>query len=83
MSTPFTSCDICSKEIFHGNAYVAIDRNIEQANIIASKDETEVQVIDSEVLIILCGKCGNAFPANLISKIIKAIPKDKSLIKGN
>lgn len=83
MNKAFTVCDNCSKEIFHGNVYVTIDRNIEQADLILTKNEFEIQVIDSETLLILCGKCGNAFPAHIIGKIIKSIPLNKECIKGN
>jgi hypothetical protein len=83
MANIFTTCDLCAKEIHYGSAYVVIERNIEEAfhNVTSNKDET--QIIDSEVLITLCGKCGNEFQYDVIAKIIQAVPANDYSIKKN
>jgi len=74
MNEKFTECDKCGKPIMLGNAYVSITRNIEQAEYDLISDEEEIQVIDSEQIITLCGKCGNAFDTDKLERIIKNIP---------
>jgi hypothetical protein len=79
----YTTCDKCGKEIDYGNAYVSIARNIEQAEHIFATDKDEVAVIDSELLLTLCGSCGNTFHYDVIAKIIKTIPIKSSSVNEN
>jgi hypothetical protein len=83
MSNVFTTCDKCGKEILYGNSYVTIARNVEQAEHIISSNKDEVQVIDSELLLTLCGRCGNAFHYDIIARIIDTIPIKGSPDKSN
>jgi hypothetical protein len=72
-----SECHLCGKEIKPGSAYVNITRNVEQVEHNIMENEFEIQVIDSIELIRLCGKCGNAFDADLLSTIIQSIPPNK------
>jgi DNA-directed RNA polymerase subunit M/transcription elongation factor TFIIS len=74
MSKAYTTCDKCGKEIHYGNAYVSVQRNIEQAEHNFVNNEDDVQVIDSELLLTLCGSCGNKFHFDILAKLIEAIP---------
>jgi hypothetical protein len=78
MSAIFTTCDNCGKQILYGHAYVAISRNIEQAEFEESSGKDDVQVIDSEAAIMLCGKCGNAFHYDKIRSLLKKTSDEKS-----
>jgi hypothetical protein len=79
----FTTCDLCTKEIYYGNVYVAIQRNIEEAFHNVARNKDEAKVIDSEVLITLCARCGNEFQYDVIAKIIQALPPNEYSIKRN
>jgi hypothetical protein len=83
MNSVFTTCDKCGKEIHYGNAYVSVQRNVEQAEHNFISNEDEVQIIDSELLLTLCGKCGNAFHYDIIARLIDTIPINSSTLKGN
>ena len=62
---------------------VSVQRNIEQAYHTISSNEDEVQIIDSELLLTLCGSCGNAFHYDVIARIIETIPINSSSLKEN
>jgi len=74
-----SECHLCGNEIRLGAAYVTITRNIEQVEHNIIENEFEIQVIDSIELIRLCGKCGNAFDADMLSTIIQSIPPNKDI----
>jgi hypothetical protein len=67
-------CDGCGKIIQKGKAYVCISKNIEQINHEVISNEEEVEVISSENLLVLCGKCGNKFDDDFFINIIKNFP---------
>ncbi len=75
----FTTCDQCGKDIYYGNAYVSIARNIEQIDYDKRTKEDQVQVIDSEVILLLCAKCGNAFHYDRIKDLIPARAAEKTI----
>jgi hypothetical protein len=83
MTNSFTTCDRCGREIAYGKAQVTITRNIEQAehNILENRDE--IEVIDSEQIMTLCGSCGNSFDAHKIAQIINSIPTDDNNSTSN
>lgn len=83
MNKQFTQCWRCGKAIYYGNAFVSISRNVEQADYELATDKIEIQVIDSEEIITLCGSCGNSFDANTIANIITSLPSSPSSIKEN
>ena len=74
-----SECHLCGKDIRTGAAYVTITRNIEQVEHNVVENEFEIQVIDSIELIRLCGKCGNAFDADMLSTIIQSIPPNNNI----
>jgi hypothetical protein len=83
MNNVFTTCHKCEKEIKYGNAYVTIVRNVEQAEHILATGVDEIEVIDSNEIITLCGTCGNRFNSDTIVQIINAIPNNNSNLKSN
>jgi ribosomal protein S26 len=78
-----TSCDRCSKPIPKGNAYVCIYRSIEQIEHNIAENQDEVQVIDAEIIIALCGNCGNKFDTAALHKLVQLIPYDPVDTKKN
>ena len=69
----WTTCDACGKEIYYGNASVTFNRNIEQMDHTAEHPDGVVTVIESSVLMILCGHCGNRFDAKRTTDVLKAV----------
>ncbi len=82
MNIKYTTCMRCGKDIYYGNAYVTITRNIEQANYELTKNREEITVIDSSEIITFCGVCGNLFDADTIGNIINAIPGNNRVIEN-
>ncbi len=74
MADSYFVCDFCEKRIPFGAAYVCITKNIEQYDMDAVEDDTKVDVIHSEALVTMCGKCGNAFDDELLRKLIMMTP---------
>ncbi len=83
MNRKFKECNRCGKVIYYGNAYVSINRNVEQGEFIIATNNVEITVIDSEEIIALCGSCGNSFNAAIIENIVNSIPTDDSNIRNN
>ncbi len=54
-------CERCGKHIPKGSAYVCFTKNIEQIEHSIPDNQDEITIIDSEMLIALCGSCGNKF----------------------
>lgn len=52
-------CDICSCDIYPGNACVDVTRRVEQLNCI--DDQNVIIVIDADCLATFCASCGNQF----------------------
>ncbi|MBZ5857610.1 hypothetical protein [Flavihumibacter profundi] len=78
-----SACDRCGKPIPKGSAYVCISRNIEQIEHNIAGNEDEVQVIDAEIIIALCGSCGNKFDTGALQKLVQLIPWDPEDRKKN
>lgn len=57
--------------------HVSINRNIEETEV-NWFDEIELQVIESQNLIMRCCACGNSFNAENIVQIINKIPNKNS-----
>ena len=76
MREQFSICDRCGKVIYYGNAFVSINRYIEQAEFSIARNRVEIQPIDSFQILTLCGSCGNLFDVEMLSKIITTIPTD-------
>jgi len=76
MKTPFLDCDRCGKNISFGDAFVSINRFIEQAEFIAARNRVEYQPIDSIQIATLCARCANLFDVQALAKIIKSVPTE-------
>lgn len=71
MSENGMSCDLCKKEIPFGAAYIALCYNIEQMNRNVARRQNYVQVIKSDQILTMCGKCGNRNSASAVKNILK------------
>lgn len=78
MDKKYTECSRCGKVINYGNAYVSIVRNVEQAKFDLATNSEEIEVINSDEIIALCGACGNSFNADTIANIINGLPTDST-----
>ena len=83
MDKKYTECSRCGKAINYGNAYVSIVRNVEQAEFDLATNSEEIEVINSDEIIALCGSCGNSFNADTIANIINAVPSGSTKITDN
>ncbi len=83
MSTKFTACNRCGKEINYGEQHVSINRNVEQGNIDPETQKVHITVSQSSDIMILCLSCSNSFKEDTIAKIIKAIPIGPNKITDN
>ncbi len=52
-------CDVCHKEIKFGSPYIAICFNIENMEREYLNQQDYVNVITSDQIFTMCGKCGN------------------------
>lgn len=55
----FGTCSCCGKHVRYGNAVVEIERSVQQIDTNPSGNGLYVNVIDSDVLAIICFECGN------------------------
>ncbi len=76
-------CDRCGKEIPSGSAYVCITKNIEQIEHSIATNVDEIQVIQSDQLITLCGSCGNNFDTETLIKLFRMMPGGNSQVSDN
>jgi predicted RNA-binding Zn-ribbon protein involved in translation (DUF1610 family) len=69
----YTQCDWCGREIAYGNASVAITRNVEQVD--NTKDEAEgiATVIDSDIVLTLCPRCGNKLGCDTLRSVLQVL----------
>lgn len=71
------TCDICSTEILFGNPYIAMLYNIENYERDHLHQQDMVNVISSDQILTMCGKCGNKHNANVAGKALELIFKQK------
>lgn len=83
MEEVITHCSRCKKPIYRGAAYVCIARNIEQVEHSVSAHEDQVEIIQSDMLLSLCGRCGNRFDAGLLEQLIQLIPVSDAGVQDN
>ena len=69
-----SKCDKCGKEIPRGTAYVCIQQNIEQVLFSFEENNNYAEVIDSNILFAMCGRCGNQFDYESLVNLLKIIP---------
>lgn len=77
------NCDRCGKLIPTGAAFVCLTRSIEQIEHSVADMEYSAEVIDADILIALCGRCGNAFDTETLVKLISIIPDRLDGIQAN
>lgn len=58
------TCSRCDAPIEYGNPRVSINRNIEQV------ERGVIEVIDSQQLLTLCGRCGNRLDSATIAEAL-------------
>ena len=54
---------------------MTFNRNIEQVDLTAEFPDGEVTVIESEVLLTLCARCGNRFSAKRATEVLETAAK--------
>lgn len=82
-NTIYTTCALFDKPILFGQAYISITHNIEYAEFEITTQQEEIEIIESNELISLCNKCGNAFDATMLSNILRALPRNPNRIGEN
>jgi hypothetical protein len=68
--TDILYCDCCKNIIPHGQAYVALTRNIEYLVHDIPSGTDEIQIIDSDQFYSLCAICGNNFDVNRLKELL-------------
>ncbi len=81
MTKVFTNCDKCNREIYYGDNYVAIAKNVERAMDSASNDNKQVQILDSELLLTICSNCAVLLHYDLSATLNKIIMEDTDIIR--
>lgn len=66
-----TACDWCGTPIRYGNAQVTVTRNVEQVDRTSEYPEGTVAVIQSDVLLTLCTRCGNRLDRELLQNVLR------------
>lgn len=74
MNDIVSECDRCGKLIPTGSAFVCITRSIEQIEHSIASNEDVAEVIQADILIALCGTCGNKFDTDTLVKLIQVTP---------
>jgi len=78
MSEMTNLCDLCSKEIPLGAAYVSLNYYIEQEEQNLITLQSEIQVISAEAILTLCGSCGNKHHGQKMKEILKTTLRTQS-----
>lgn len=81
MAKVFANCDKCNREIYYGDNYVALAKNIEKAISLSSSDDKQVQILDSELLLTICSNCAVLLHYDLSSALNKIILVDTSITR--
>ncbi len=69
-----TVCNKCGKTIPDGRPRVAISKTIESAEVDPETGREEIEVVDAQVLLIFCGRCGNRFDTDALVRLAREIP---------
>ena len=77
------TCDKCNANIPHGNPYICVTHNIEymDKDLITMTDS--INIVDSDEILILCGRCGNRMTKVAMKQILKGIPIDQNIVRNN
>jgi hypothetical protein len=70
-------CDICNTNIPFGNPYIAVLYNIENYERDHLDQQDMVNVISSDQILTMCGKCGNKHNINVTAKALELMFKQK------
>lgn len=74
MNNEFLNCDCCGEAIDYGKPYVCISQRIEVARHSDADDTDETEVVDSNLILVMCKKCGNKYNAQYFNAVVNAIP---------
>ncbi len=77
------TCDICKKEIPFGNPYIAILYNIENYERDHARQQDFVNVISSDQVLTMCGKCGNKHQADAAGKALELVFQQRAHMGQN
>lgn len=77
------TCDKCSAIIPQGNPYICITHNIEFINRDYALQQDFVQIMDSDEILVLCGRCGNHMTKAAMKQMLKAVPASYDEIRSN
>lgn len=67
-------CGKCGCEIPFGTHYYSIVRNLEFFCKNPETEETEIEIENSEEVIVLCKSCGSVFNQNSLKTILEHLP---------
>lgn len=70
-------CDLCNKKILNGAPYIGLNYNIESLDINPINSVPTIQVVSSEQILTMCGRCGNRKNAAVIKQVLKTTLKTK------
>ena len=68
------TCDMCGKSIPVGHPMVTISKSIESMQVDPESGRAEIEVVDSQVLLVFCGHCGNRFDTESMVKLARELP---------
>ncbi len=74
MNNEFLNCDCCGETIQYGKPYVCISQRVEVARHSDADDTDETEVVDSNLILVMCKKCGNKYNAQYFNAVVNAIP---------
>ena len=74
MNNEFLNCDCCGETIHYGKPYVCISQRVEVARHSDADDTEETEVVDSNLILVMCRKCGNKYNAQYFNAVVNAIP---------
>lgn len=77
------TCDLCNKDIPFGNPYIAIVYNIENYDRDHINQQDIINVISSDQILTMCGKCGNRNHAEATGKVLELVFTQKSFTALN
>jgi len=65
---------MCGKAIPIGHPMVSISKSIESMQVDPESGREEIEVVDSQVLLVFCGHCGNRFDSEAMVKLARELP---------
>jgi hypothetical protein len=62
----YESCGWCGREIRYGDVAVSVNLNVERAD-----EQAGVEVIQSQMVLVLCASCGNGLDAGTLRQALE------------